>query len=198
MTLFYSEDGGKTWVEAKDNFPAGGITVTLPYPAGIHADNCEFVVTHMATAAAGGLQPGQVEIPAVTKTENGLQFTVKSLSPVAISWKGTDAVSGSDEGPEDTGYHNCPACGHHDWTATDAGYRCDHCGYLESVKQLAGYPNVKGFYDPKAEKQTSSGAATSPQTGDENDLTFWLGLLILSGLSLAGVLFSRRRKKQEN
>lgn len=46
-------------------------------------------------------------------------------------------------------YYTCKACGYHNWTATEEGYRCDNCGYIESQKQLAGYGNVKGVYAPK-------------------------------------------------
>lgn len=101
ITLLYSEDGGKTWIEATaENFPANGITVTLPYPDGTNATDYDFVVTHMLTQAINGMEPGQVETPAVTKTGNGLQFTVNSLSPVAVSWK---AVSKNDDGVTEGG-----------------------------------------------------------------------------------------------
>ena len=38
---------------------------------------------------------------------------------------------------DDSAYYTCKACGYHDWTAVDGGYKCDHCGYVESVKQIA-------------------------------------------------------------
>lgn len=44
---------------------------------------------------------------------------------------------------DNTRYYTCQSCGHHDWTATDAGYRCDYCGRVVS-EQISGYPNVKG------------------------------------------------------
>ena len=136
--------------------PAEGIRVTLPYPDGTNATDFDFVVTHMLTTGT----PGAVETLAVTKAENGLQFTVHSLSPIAISWqKRTEqtaqaeeetTTSGKDSGSSpaatpapqaaassgNTPYYTCPACGYHNWTATDEGYRCDHCGYLESVEAV--------------------------------------------------------------
>ena len=216
VTLLFSEDGGKTWVKADEkNFPASGITVTLPYPDGTNAADYDFVVTHMATVAMNGLGVGEVETPDVTKTEKGLQFTVRSLSPVAVSWKlapKTESSTGSGESttpaatpaptaapaPDATVYYTCPACGHHDWTATDTGYRCDTCGYVESLKQLAGYGNVKGVYEPKTTGSAAAGTATAdvPQTGDTSNPALWLGLLLLSGLALGGITLYRRKKTQ--
>ena len=215
VTLYVSLDDGKTWVKADEkNFPASGITVTLPYPEGTNAADYDFVVTHMVTVAMNDLNVGDVETPAVTKTADGLRFTVKSLSPVAVSWKlAPKTESSTDSGestspaatpaptaapaPDATVYYTCPACGHHDWTATDTGYRCDTCGYLETVNQLAGYGNVKGVYEPKTGSNTAGGhAVTVPQTGDTSNPALWLGLLLLSGLALGGITLYRRKKTQ--
>ena len=208
VTLLFSEDGGKTWVKAtEENFPKDGITVTLPYPEGTNAADYDFVVTHMATVAMNGLGVGEVETPAVTKSEKGLRFTVRSLSPVAVSWSkietggstpapSTPAPSTStSSSPDDSIYYTCPKCGYHNWTATDEGYRCDHCGNLVMDKQLAGYPNVKGTYTPATGSKPSTVTGV-PQTGDESNMVLWLGLLIVSGLALGGITLYRRKKTQ--
>lgn len=199
VTLLYSEDGGKTWAKATpENFPASGITVTLPYPDGTNAADYDFVVTHMATVAMNGLAVGDVETPAVTETAEGLQFTVYSLSPVAVSWKAIPKEQNVTPTPDSTVYYTCPACGRHDWTATNEGYRCDACGYLETVKQLTGYGNVQGVYEPKPDSATASTAGRNssvPQTGDGWNLKLWVGLLALSGAALAAVAIWRKRKQ---
>lgn len=213
VNLYYSADGGKTWTQAtQDNFPAEGIRVTLPYPDGTNATGFDFVVTHMLTTGT----PGAVETPAVTKTDKGLQFTVYSLSPIAVSWTAVEtepeetATAGTDSGSSpaatpapqtapasgSTPYYTCPACGYHDWTATDEGYRCDHCGYLESVKQLSGYGNVKGVYTPPTSgsadaKHTASAIA---QTGDDSNPALWGVLCLLSALVLGGLAIYRRKR----
>ena len=209
VTLLFSEDGGKTWVEAtKDNFPASGITVTLPYPEGTNAADYDFVVTHMATVAMNGLGVGEVETPVVTKSEKGLRFTVRSLSPVAVSWSkietggstpapSTPAPSTStSSSPDDSIYYTCPKCGYHNWTATDEGYRCDHCGNLVMDKQLAGYPNVKGTYTPATGSKPSTVTGV-PQTGDESNPVLWTVLLLVSGLALGGLAIAKRKKQQK-
>lgn len=215
VKLYYSADGGKTWTQAtKENFPAEGIRVTLPYPDGTNATDFDFVVTHMLTTGT----PGAVETLAVTKAENGLQFTVHSLSPIAISWqKRTEqtaqaeeetTTSGKDSGSSpaatpapqaaassgNTPYYTCPACGYHNWTATDEGYRCDHCGYLESVKQLSGYGNVQGIYEPKSGSSAGGGASTIAQTGDDSNPALWGVLLVVSALALGGLTLYRRKR----
>lgn len=215
VNLYYRTGEDEPWQEAtEDNFPKEGITVTLPYPDGTNAADFDFVVTHMLTVAG---KAGQVETPAVTKTEKGLQFTVHSLSPIAISWKAVskDTVTEDTVTEEQTitkepisgtvvpapsgssiSYYTCPACGYHDWTATDEGYRCDECGYLESVKQLSGYGNVKGVYEPKAGGATAAAAEAIPQTGDESQPVLWAVLMFASALTLGGLLISRRKRNR--
>ena len=60
--------------------------------------------------------------------------------------QGSNSSSGSSgyEAPDDSIYYTCPKCGYHNWTAAEGGYLCDHCGYMEVVKELAGWPNVNG------------------------------------------------------
>lgn len=84
-------------------------------------------------------------------------FTTYILTPVTGNTGSTESTSASTSAPvtsapvADDGivYYTCPACGYHNWTATEEGYRCDSCGYIESQKQLSGYGNVKGVYSPK-------------------------------------------------
>lgn len=214
VKLYYSADGGKTWTQAtRENFPAEGIRVTLPYPDGTNATDFDFVVTHMLTTGT----PGAVETLAVTKADNGLQFTVHSLSPIAISWQkrtvqtneterettasggnsgSSSAVTSAPQADAPSGntpYYTCPACGYHNWTATDEGYRCDHCGYLESVKQLSGYGNVQGIYEPKSGSSAGGGASTIAQTGDDSNPALWGVLLVVSALALVSLAALRRK-----
>ena len=86
VTLMISTDGGKTWVPAtRGNFPAGGLTVTLPYPEGTNS-SYRFTVVHMFTTSDFGKTPGDTETPAVTNTSDGLRFTVTGLSPISVGW----------------------------------------------------------------------------------------------------------------
>ena len=99
IVLKYTEDG-ITWVEAdKNHFPAGGITVFIPYSDLGNTDSSyTFTVIHMFTTNMNGHRIGDTEriTPATTKT--GIQFTVTSLSPFAIGWSKYSAPSGGGGG----------------------------------------------------------------------------------------------------
>ena len=96
---------GTGWVPAtEENFPAGGITVTLPYPSGTGKDTHGFTVAHMLTRDMNGMEAGDVEYPSVTKTDGGVQFRVYSLSPISIGWKTVKASApDTDTGHKDNG-----------------------------------------------------------------------------------------------
>ncbi len=80
-------ENGK-WTEAtKENFTSDGLTVTIPYPEGTDKDNYDFIVTHMFISDMNGFKAGEVEVPPVTKAEEGIEVTFNGLSPVSVSWK---------------------------------------------------------------------------------------------------------------
>ena len=89
VALLISMDGGRTWAPAaKDNFPSGGLTVTLPYPEGTNSSYL-FTVVHMFTTSDFGRQPGETEVftpDQVRNTVNGIQVTVTGLSPISVGW----------------------------------------------------------------------------------------------------------------
>lgn len=160
------------------NFEVGSLSATeLPVNG-----TATFTVQPKTGLAAGNYEE------TITVTATGGQYNVATNVTVkfAVAQK---SVSVSDTStPDDSVYYTCPACGYHNWTATDAGYRCDHCGYLESVKQLSGYANVKGTYTP------GTAAVTVPQTGDQSSPALWVALLSVSGLALCGLVLCRRRQ----
>lgn len=99
VTLQVSTDDGKTWEEANaDNFPKEGVLVTLPYPGGTGRYTHNFAVAHMFGESLFGHTSGTVEVPAVTKADNGLQFRVTGLSPIAVAWTEASNASTSPVG----------------------------------------------------------------------------------------------------
>jgi uncharacterized repeat protein (TIGR01451 family) len=87
VTLMVDRGDGKGSVEATTgDFP---LTILLRYPDGITASNYskyEFAVTHLK-------DDGTVETLKATATADGLEVTVNSLSPIAISWKDAPVAS---------------------------------------------------------------------------------------------------------
>lgn len=87
VKLQVSFNSGRTWHNAtEDNFPDGGLSVTLPYPEEVQVEGKNFVVAHMFTHNFRGVEAGDVECPEVTAMEDGVHFTVKSLSPIMLGW----------------------------------------------------------------------------------------------------------------
>ena len=97
IKLQYTEDGGETWQDAtKEHFPAGGITVKIPYSdlkSGLD-ENYTYTVIHMFTIEMNGHKIGEMEPIEPTRGENGISFTVNSLSPFAIGWYKASGNSG--------------------------------------------------------------------------------------------------------
>lgn len=93
VVLQVSTDEGTTWQVADyTNFPEGGLLVTLPYPGGTGRYTNNFAVAHMFSTSYFGKTSGQVEIPAVRKTDNGMEFTVTGLSPIGLAWNGPTGI----------------------------------------------------------------------------------------------------------
>lgn len=86
VSLSYQDDKGD-WVPAVgEQFPAEGVTVTLPYPEGTSPETFTFTVCHMLGDTYDGQAPGTLEYPDVQTTEEGISFKVHSLSPIALGW----------------------------------------------------------------------------------------------------------------
>ena len=89
VALLVSIDGGAAWTPATaDNFPTGGLTVTLPYPSGTDS-SYYFTVVHMFTTSDFGKTPGDTEVftpDKVTNMAQGLQVVVTGLSPISVGW----------------------------------------------------------------------------------------------------------------
>ena len=87
VTLQILKNGA--WVDAtEDDFPQGGLTITLPYPEETNQNGYHFTVVHMFenTSDKLGTTAGDTETPEVINTGNGIQFTVRGLSPIGVSW----------------------------------------------------------------------------------------------------------------
>jgi len=102
VVLQMLESDGNTWkTVTAENFPKEGVTLTIPYPEGTNRFHFDFVVTHMFTVAMNGYNPGDVEILDAEKTDNGLKFTVSSLSPIGISWVALDEEKETPTKPDE-------------------------------------------------------------------------------------------------
>ena len=137
---------------------------------------------------------GNPQVKVFDVRTNALDSSKRDVTFVALGFSsytivGVDAPktssgsssSSSYEAPDDSIYYTCPKCGYHNWTATTGGYRCDHCGYLEEVKELAGWPNVNGVADKSA-------TAASVYAGAIKATGASMSLLALFALAMAGAV----------
>ncbi|MCD7738369.1 MAG: hypothetical protein LUH58_04925, partial [Lachnospiraceae bacterium] len=172
VVLQYSTDGGITWITATvDNFPAAGITVTLPYPSGTDS-SYEFTVLHMFTETSTrlGITAGGTETPTVTKTDEGLVFTLTGLSPVAISWKAVNtAATETETSDAQTETTDTSGASAEDTVTGPSGTSTDN-GVAETSEAAA-----------QAETADST---TNPSTGDNSHAVLWFVLALLLALSI--------------
>lgn len=185
-------------------------TATVQVPLTQQLDTNEELGLYYIDEETGKLELQDTEVT----VENGnLQFDIGHCSSYLVAAKSAmdeppaapDAPAAVTATPAPTAapadgivYYTCPACGHHDWTATDAGYRCDACGYLESVKQLSGYGNVRGIYEPRSSGAQNSGqhqVSGIPTTGDESHPMVWVVLLAAAALGLGSLISYKRKNK---
>ena len=88
IKLQYTTNGTDWYDATTEHFPAGGITVQIPYSdlkSGLD-NNYDYTVIHMFTSTMNGHEIGKTESITPTRGENGISFTVNSLSPFAIGW----------------------------------------------------------------------------------------------------------------
>jgi len=88
LVLQFSIDGGVTWIDADaDNFPAGGIPISLPYPEGINPSRYRFVLNHLIINPLNtGKTAGQIESMPIILAADGIHSITRSLSPFILGW----------------------------------------------------------------------------------------------------------------
>lgn len=89
VKLQYTTNGGQDWTDATENdFPKGGILVTIPYSTlgGTADKTATYTVVHMFTTTMNGHKIGDTETLSATAGDTGISFWVDSLSPFAVGW----------------------------------------------------------------------------------------------------------------
>lgn len=88
---------GQTWVEATaQNFPAAGMTVTIPYPEGTNRYSYNFILKRMVTDPLNtGKAAGDIEAVDITLAEDGIRFTADCLSALVLGWTLRPSSSGT-------------------------------------------------------------------------------------------------------
>lgn len=188
------------------------VQMTIQLPAGFAEEDANLYVLHKKDNGARYQYTGKVKGDVLTFVNpNGFSLFTVSTEEFDLSTDNVTNDSGNttpapavtpaptaapQQGAGNITYYTCQACGYHDWTATAEGYKCNHCGYIESVKQLSGYGNVKGVYEPKtsnAAKNPVNGVI--PQTSDEMPLVGLIVVAVVALLGLGIVVVMKKRNK---
>ena len=93
------------------------------------------------------------------------------------------ASSTVDAAKADAEFYTCPACGYHNWTGVNGGYKCDNCGHIE-CKDLSCYPNVKGTATLTAGTATTS--ATNPIKATSANLDMVVLFVLAAAAAVVG------------
>lgn len=88
LTLLEKRKGGSKWDKAgKSSIPSEGLTVTVPYPAGITGKAYDGIVAYLYPCDMEWEGAGEIIYPEVTETKEGIRFNIPASGPVAIGWK---------------------------------------------------------------------------------------------------------------
>ena len=197
--LLLNKAANGVWDRVTDeNFPAAGVTVTIPYPEGTNASDYAFLAMHMLTMS----RTGDVEIPSLTLTDDGIEMTLNSLSPIALSWAKIDksAENPNDQNKDDQNKDNQNSqITSGDQNKNDQNSQnttTDQKNTSKKKHKHSGSSSSTYESTVVAVTAASSDAATvtSAQTNDSNAPIFWAMLALVSAMA-AGVVIYRRRKE---
>lgn len=190
VVLLHTTDGVNwTRVDAA-NFPAGGVNVTLPYPASTNRADYKFLAIHMLAddhTDSNGVRhyAGDVETPELTLKEDGISMTLYSLSPIALSWNKIESSTEGSGSGTGTGSGSSTAAGS---TTSPAG----NVSLTDGKKAEATAPADEAV---KTAEDNTSVEAKSAETGDSK-IPAVSGILILFGCFALAAGLRRRRKEK--
>lgn len=154
----YSVETGEASIDVTTNGNSEhGFLVCVKFPVSVDATQCsisysnnneKYDYQYIAEVENVGDQFKMVRFWVPHFSQYDLKL-IGGTSSGSASTSTTTSTTTTSTSQSNIQYYTCKACGYHNWTATEEGYRCDNCGYIESQKQLAGYGNVKGVYAPK-------------------------------------------------
>lgn len=205
-----------------DDFPEEGKVFTVDYPSGTSLEANDFVIAHMFATGRDKGEIETIEKDQITKTPNGLQFTLKSASPIAVAW--TDAVEGGEhsnnigEGanpdnpanPDNSGDANNPDNpgsqnpddpnnqdpddpNNADAPDAPAGGTADTSGDIYGANGTSGI----GGTGSVADAIRSAAATLLPKTGDNSKIALWIVLAGACVAVIAGMQVKSKKGKKK-
>ncbi len=213
ISVMLSTDGGVTWVPGTlDNFPEEGVTITMPYPAGTSMETQDFAVGHMFAedserlhiaagvtevgVTTGGLStlPANTQaMQAIQKTPNGITFTVKSTSPLAIAWKDTSGSGGSNGSGDDnnTGGDNPDDNNRGDGNPSDPDAQDPRNAQANGTPSSVAADAQNSENDANAVKDAVS--SLLPKTGDPVSFIPWI---LIAAACIGIIVYIKKKNKR--
>lgn len=193
ITLYRKADS-HDWVavDDKENFPKGGVTITVPYPEGRDETNSAFAIAHMYAEKAIGVKPGKVESwddAKIKKTDDGLQVTVKGLSPVAVGWEEVIPAPDDPTNPDDPDNPNNPN------NPTDPSNPNNNNTNNPNGTNGTG-TGTTGRTATSGSSGATSGTTSTAKgaaTGDTNQVVLYI-VLFAAAAAVLGIVFAVRKK----
>lgn len=194
---------GAGWEKVtKDNFPADGLSVTLPYPSGTGRETHHFTAAHMFTEDMNGFLAGDVEYPEVTNADSGISFKVNGLSPIAVGWKDVKDDSAGDGGNGDGNgsgdeSNGGSGDGSNGGNGSNGGSNGGN-GSSGGVSNGSGNSSNGGSGNANGSGSAPNVSGTqvnSPVTGDHLPIMLYV-LLAAAAFSVMIVIFVRKKKER--
>lgn len=199
----------KTWREAKpEDFPQGGLSVTIPYPSGTTKNGNDFIAAHMfsTTDTDLGTEAGGIEEPSVSKTTSGLQMKLTGMSPLGIAWKVAAADNPTGNTNATNSSNGTGANGANGANGTAARVQAD--GDDNGADGADGGDAASDEDDSTADEAAENGSDSNsedgkvgsalssllPQTSDGRTILLWVVLAFLS----AAILLALKAKGKKD
>lgn len=171
------------WVAAtKENFPAEGVDITIPYPDGTTKEDYEFVISHLITIGCNRTSAGDIESfssvdGSITKTDAGLEIHITSASPFIVGWEKKESITPTPEPSPEPSPDPTPTPTPDPGDDTDTNADSDDDGDSEESGE-----------DVKQD--------TIPKTGDTMNIAanIWMAVLIAAVCGTVSMVITKRKK----
>ena len=171
------------WVAAtKENFPAEGVDITIPYPDGTTKKDYEFVISHLITIGCNRTSAGDIESfssvdGSITKTDAGLEIHITSASPFIVGWEKKESITPTPEPSPEPSPDPTPTPTPDPGDDTDTNADSDDDGDSEESGE-----------DVKQD--------TIPKTGDTMNIAanIWMAVLIAAVCGTVSMVITKRKK----
>lgn len=207
VALYKKAEDSYNWelIDDADNFPKAGVAITIPYPDGRDGENSDYAVAHMFAENVNGKKPGKIESwtgKKVKEADDGIQVTVKGLSPIAVGWEEVVPTPDDPNNPDNPNNPTNPDDPTNPTNPTDptnpnnnnTDTNTGTNGTNGTNTGTTGRTATTG--SSGATSGTTTGTGTkSAATGDTNQIVLYI-VLFAAAAAVLGMVFAVRKKRK--